>query len=46
MAFFINVQNDNGKMENGNGISETATPHPALSRKGRGNASRFQNSIS
>jgi hypothetical protein len=26
-----------GKMENDNGILETATPHPALSRKGRGN---------
>jgi hypothetical protein len=37
MAFFINVQNDNGKMENSNAISETATPHPALSLKGRGN---------
>jgi hypothetical protein len=24
-------------MENGNGILETATPHPALSRKGGGN---------
>jgi hypothetical protein len=23
-------------MENGNGNKETATPHPALSRKGRG----------
>jgi hypothetical protein len=28
---------DYDKMENDNGISETATPHPALSRKGRGN---------
>jgi hypothetical protein len=26
-----------GKMENCNGILETATPHPALSRKGGGN---------
>jgi hypothetical protein len=25
------------KVENGNGILETATPHPALSRKGGGN---------
>jgi hypothetical protein len=30
----------NGKEENSNGISETATPHPALSRKGRGNKKR------
>jgi hypothetical protein len=27
----------NGKVEKGNGILETATPHPALSRKGGGN---------
>jgi hypothetical protein len=29
--------NDNDRMENDNAISEPATPHPALSRKGRGN---------
>jgi hypothetical protein len=28
---------DKNRMENDNGILEPATPHPALSRKGRGN---------
>jgi hypothetical protein len=30
-------ENGNGKLEKGNGNIETATPHPTLSRKGRGN---------